>query len=285
MITTHKSITFSVIFIIISCLCLIGVARAGSIGDSGSVSAPDGAQYTYDVGAQSDVNFIGTASASATVGFTPGFEYVDAATSATITPYAIDPTVSYQGTYGATATATAQYSVVASYSDGVDHGVIPLNIFYSMKATGPYAYASFYMRTSNEDTVTKTLDTHNSGNYDLWVPSTQLDMSVNNKGYLYFDLYAHSGATAATTLFTTGGTNQKEVSEAYVDPMISVASGFQFADLVTLQFLNFDIPTVDKSVQYGAVSETPLPPAALMFAPALLGFVGLQRKSKLVVAA
>ena len=39
------------------------------------------------------------------------------------------------------------------------------------------------------------------------------------------------------------------------------------------------------SVEWSKVSTVPLPPAVLLFAPALLGFLGLRRKSKLVATA
>lgn len=78
------------------------------------------------------------------------------------------------------------------------------------------------------------------------------------------------------------------VNGIWSSDQIWTASGSSFASLGMLA----GIYTVKDAVtgesityQIGDVSNVPLPPAVLLFAPALLGFLGLRRKSKLTAAA
>ncbi|HDY84904.1 MAG TPA: hypothetical protein ENH74_04375, partial [Methylophaga sp.] len=64
----------------------------------------------------------------------------------------------------------------------------------------------------------------------------------------------------------------------------SVQTIITLTDTTNVSFTILDAPTSDNignlEIDISAVSAVPIPAAAFLFAPALLGFMGLRRKSK-----
>jgi len=86
-------------------------------------------------------------------------------------------------------------------------------------------------------------------------------------------------------LIEMGGTS---VTRSISDPLTAVPLGLVFSNLnltgsmLTLTVTNAPAWTMISEVQFSSVtpSAVPIPNAALLFAPALLGFIGLRRKMK-----
>ena len=109
--------------------------------------------------------------------------------------------------------------------------------------------------------------------FDFNADSFSWVMGSSNAGYnVTVDLFSNNGSLINTVLISMlEGYNKYSISG------LGAFAGLTFRDNND----PYGVRYMDMS--YNSVSEVPIPAAAFMFAPALLGFMGLRRRAKPVV--
>ena len=155
--------------------------------------------------------------------------------------------------------------------------------------------------TNGTDTGTFVTDNGTAGTYKITGFSVNTSDQGHAIGSIADGIYVNAMPSGYSNYFTWDGSG---VTKAYNDYNADPYMEFETSDLFTAFMFGLSPTTDNTGVQFSAacdpcdwggnytltpefsaVSAVPLPPAALMFAPALLGFMGLRCKSKLAATA
>lgn len=161
---------------------------------------------------------------------------------------------------GIVGTPTGPLSLLASNSLTV--------AYFTPSCTGCNLGNSILPQPGNAGPLAILLD--NNANSFSWVMG-----SATGSSSIKIDLFSNDGSLVNSFLQTTVSNYSK-----YSFSGLGTFAGIMFRNNNDAQGLRF----MDMSYDTVSVNEVPIPAASFMFAPALLGFMGLRRKAKNTVA-